>query len=77
MPFPPRDFPLDGFQDDLAKGALLLARITAQLVMQLFRYVFDLNIRHVGTLACRGHASNVSRSDLVLTRFPADKGELE
>ena len=50
MPFPPSDFPLDGFQNDIAKRAFLLACITVQLVMQLFRYVFDLNTRHAGDL---------------------------
>ena len=69
MPFPPSDFPLDGFQDDIAKRALLLARVPAQLVMQLLWYVFDLNIRHAGTLACPGHAGNLDRIDSTLAWY--------
>lgn len=66
MPFPARHFPLNCFQDDIAKRAFLLARVSAQLVMQLLRYVFDLNIRHVRRLACRGHAGNAGEIPTML-----------
>jgi hypothetical protein len=74
MPFPPSDFPLDGFQDDIAKRAFLLARVPAQLVMQLLWYVFDLNIRHAGTLACPEHAGNLERIDSTLACYAAPYG---
>ena len=58
MPLSAGHFPLNGFQDDIANRAFLLALVPAQLVMQLLWYVFDLNIRYVGTSACPWHAGN-------------------
>ena len=69
MPFPPRYFPLDGFQNDIAQRAFLHARIATQLIMQLLWYIFDLNICHAAKLACPGHAGNFDKIDATLARY--------
>ena len=59
MPFSARNFPLDGFQHNFPKRALLLACVAAQPVVQLLGNIFDLDIRHAAKLACRWHAGNI------------------
>ena len=66
---PARHFALNGFQDTIAQRAFRLARVSAQLVMQFLRYVFDLNTRHVGTLVCPWHAGNLERIDSPLAWY--------
>jgi hypothetical protein len=60
-------------QNYVAQRAALLARVPSKMVMEFFRYIFDLNIGHAQTLACQEHAGNLNLSGAGGAALKGDK----